>query len=168
VLLEVGKRVGLPLEGVNFPGHFLVRFPGSEIRLLVDPFESGRIWFEDQAQDLLDRVYGGMVRVRPRFLRAAGRREILVRLLTNLKGIYLNVQDDHRALAVIERILVIHPTAATQIRDRGTLLARIGRPDEALEQLQWYLDSAPDASDALRIRTLVEQIKASGSRDTQP
>lgn len=168
VVLEVGWRLGLPLEGVNFPGHFLVRFPGSAIRLLVDPFEGGRIWFEDQAQELLDRVYGGMVRVRPRFLKAAGKREMLVRLLANLKGIYLNVQDNDRALAAIERILVIHPTAAGQIRDRGTLLARMGRPGEALEQLEWYLDYAPEASDARRIRTLVEELKALGSGGDRP
>jgi regulator of sirC expression with transglutaminase-like and TPR domain len=168
VVLEVGWRLGLPLEGVNFPGHFLVRFPGSAIRLLVDPFDGGRIWFEDQAQELLDRVYGGMVRVRPRFLKAAGKREMLVRLLANLKGIYLNVQDNDRALAAIERILVIHPTAAGQIRDRGTLLARMGRPGEALEQLEWYLDYAPEASDARRIRTLVEELKALGSGGDRP
>ena len=168
VLLEVGWRLGLPLEGVNFPGHFLVRYPGSTVRLLVDPFDGGRIWFEDQAQELLDRGYGGMVRVRPRFLKPAGRREMLVRLLANLKSIYLNVQDNDRALSTIERILVIHPTAAGQIRDRGTLLARMGRLVEALEQLQWYLDYAPEASDVSRIRTLVEELRGSGSRDDRP
>ncbi len=165
VLLEVGWRLGLPLEGVNFPGHFLVRYPGEAVRLLVDPFDGGRIWFEDQAQELLDRVYGGMVKVRSQFLKATGRREMLVRLLTNLKGIYFNVQDDDRALAAVERILVIHPTAAGQIRDKGTLLARMGRPDEAIEQLQWYLDYAPEASDASRIRTLVEELRAAEGQD---
>ena len=168
IVLEVGWRLGLPLEGVNFPGHFLVRFPGTTIRLLVDPFDTGRVWFEDQAQELLDRVYGGMVRVRPRFLKPARKREILVRLLANLKGIYLNVQDNDRALAAIERILVIHPTAAGQIRDRGTLLARMGRADEALAQLEWYLDYAPEASDARQIRSLVEELRTPGSRDKGP
>ncbi len=165
VLLEVGWRLGLPLEGVNFPGHFLVRYQGIAVRLLVDPFNGGRIWFEDQAQELLNRVYGGMVMVQPRFLKVSSRREMLVRLLTHLKGIYLNVQDNDRALATIERILVIHPTAAGQIRDKGTLLARMGRSGEALEQLQWYLDYAPDASDTGQIRTLVEDLRAWGSRD---
>lgn len=165
ILLEVGWRMGIPLEGVNFPGHFLVRYRGSTLRLLVDPFDGGRIWFEDQAQELLDRVYGGMVRVRPRFLKAAGKREMLVRLLANLKGIYLNIQDHERALGAVERILVIRPTAAGQIRDRGTLLARMGRHEEALEQLQWYLDYAPEAADAPRIRALVDEIRASGPRD---
>ena len=168
ILLEIGWRLGLPLEGVNFPGHFLIRYPGLTIRLLIDPFDGGRIWFEDEAQKLLDRVYGEMVRVRPRFLKPAGRRDIVVRLLANLKGIYGNVQDYGRALAAVERILIVHPTAASQIRDRGTLLARLGRPDEAIEQLQWYLDYAPVAPDARRVRALVAELKASGSGNEGP
>ncbi len=157
--LEVGWRLGLPLAGVNFPGHFLVRFEGEDLRLLVDPFDGGRTLFEDEAQSLLDRAYGGMVRVRPEFLRTARRRDMLVRLLTNLKGIYLNVQDAPRALAAVERILVIHPMAQSEIRDRGTLLARMGRTEEAIEQLEWYLGTAPDASDAERIQALVDELR---------
>lgn len=160
VLLETGWRLGLPLEGVNFPGHFLVRFRGETVSLLIDPFDGGRIRFEDEAQALLDRAYGGMVRVRPEFLRAARRRDMLVRLLTNLKTIHLNVQDTERALAAVERILLIHPTAPGEIRDRGTLLARMGRTEEAIEQLEWYLGAAPDASDAGRIQALVDTLRA--------
>ena len=163
ILLEIGWRLGLPLEGVNFPGHFLIRYPGLTVRLLIDPFDGGRIWFEDQAQELLDRMYGEMVRTGPGFLKAAGRRDVLVRLLANLKGIYVNVQNYDRALAAVERILLIHPTAASQIRDRGTLLARLGRPDEAIKQLQWYLNYAPVAADARRVRALVAELKASGT-----
>jgi regulator of sirC expression with transglutaminase-like and TPR domain len=157
--LEVGWRLGLPLSGVNFPGHFLVRYSGETLDLLVDPFDGGRTLFLDEAQALLDRAYGGMVRVRPEFLRTAGRRDMLVRLLTNLKGIYLNVQDSKRALAAVDRILLIHPTAQGEIRDRGTLLARLGRTEEALEQLEWYLGVASGASDVDRIQTLVDELR---------
>jgi regulator of sirC expression with transglutaminase-like and TPR domain len=162
VVLEVAWRLDLPVVGVNFPGHFLVRFEGEELRLLVDPFAGGQVRFEDEAQALLDRVYGGMVRVKPAFLKVAGRRDMLVRLLTNLKGVYLNVRDHTRALAAVERILVIHPTAPTENRDRGTLLARMGRTEEALEQLEWYLDYAPEAADAGRIREMVEDLRGPG------
>jgi len=62
ILLEVGWRLGLPLEGVNFPGHFLVRFRGDAIDLLLDPYDGGVLRFQDQAQELLDRIYGGMIR----------------------------------------------------------------------------------------------------------
>ncbi|MSR22855.1 MAG: tetratricopeptide repeat protein [Gemmatimonadetes bacterium] len=110
---------------------------------------------------LLDRIYGGMIRMRPSFLRTAGKRDMLVRLLTNLKGIFLNVGDHARALSAVERILLIHPTASGEVRDRGTILARLGRAEEAIEQLEWYLDYAPGAPDADRIRVLVETLRNS-------
>ena len=80
ILLEIGWRLDLPLEGVNFPGHFLVRYAGDEVRLLIDPFDGGTMRFEDQAQELLDKAYGGMVSMRDAFLRAATKRDMLLRL----------------------------------------------------------------------------------------
>ena len=115
VYLEVGWRLGIPLHGVNFPGHFLVRYAGEAVQLLVDPFQSGMVRFEDESQDLLDHVYGGSVRMQPDFLRAANRCDILVRLLSNLKATYLNRRDDTRALAAIERVLLVRPDSAPDV-----------------------------------------------------
>ena len=158
VMLEVGWRVGLPVSGINFPGHFLVRYEGEVARLLIDPFDGGKVRWEDEGQELLDRVYGGMVRMRDEFLQPASRSDILARVLTNLKGIYLNTRDDQRALAAVDRILMIRPTAPVELRDRGLLLARIGRNDEAVTELERYLSSAPDASDAQRVRSLIADL----------
>ncbi|HET9984069.1 MAG TPA: transglutaminase-like domain-containing protein [Longimicrobiales bacterium] len=158
VYLEVGWRLGLPLAGVNFPGHFLVRYTGEALTLLVDPFQNGEIRFADQAQELLDRVYGGTVELRSEFLRPAGKRDILVRILANLKSIYLNTRDDARALAAVERILLVRPDALEEVRDRGMILARSGRLDEAVADLEHYLDAAPEAPDARRVRMLLEQL----------
>jgi regulator of sirC expression with transglutaminase-like and TPR domain len=160
VFLEVGWRLGLPLRGVKFPGHFLVRYEGEALRLLVDPFHKGEIRFEDEAQELLDRVYGGDVQLKPDYLRGARKKEILVRLLSNLKGIYLNQnpRDDARALAAIERIILIQPMAIEEVRDRGMLLARTGRKDEAIHDLERYLDNAPSAVDAERVKMLIAQL----------
>ena len=163
VLLEVGWRLGLPLEGVNFPGHFLVRFRGDEIDLLIDPFEAGKIRFEDQAQELLDRVYGGVVRLQDDFLQTAAKREMLVRLLTSLKSVYVKVGDHTRALAAVERILMITPTAPMESRSRGVLLARMGRHEEAAEQLEAYLRVSPAASDARRVRDMLRDLRAGRS-----
>ncbi len=156
--LEVGWRLELPLHGVNFPGHFLVRYDGEAVKLLIDPFQNGEIRFEDQAQELLDRVYGGTVSLQPSYLRPAGRKDILVRLLSNLKGIYLNTRDDRRALAATERILLVRPDAAEEVRDRGMLLARLGFADEAVEELREYLTRAPTAEDAERVRLLIVEL----------
>lgn len=159
IYLETGWRLGLVLRGVNFPGHFMLRYQGEALRLLIDPFHAGVIRFEDQAQDLLDRVYGGSVRMQPEYLRAATRRDILVRLLSNLKTIYMNARDDVRALAAVERILLVRPAAAEELRDLGMLLARLSRVDEAIAALEQYLDLAPSALDVTRIQILIDELK---------
>jgi regulator of sirC expression with transglutaminase-like and TPR domain len=159
VYLEVGWRLGIPLHGVNFPGHFLVRYAGEAVQLLVDPFQSGMVRFEDESQDLLDHVYGGSVRMQPDFLRAADRCDILVRLLSNLKATYLNRRDDTRALAAIERILLVRPDSADDERDRGIVLTRLGRDREAAAALQRYLDLVPDAPDTARVQLLLDQLE---------
>lgn len=158
IYMEVGWRLGLPLEGVNFPGHFLVRYEGEALRLLVDPFQGGMIRFEDEAQDLLDRVYGGTVKLQSEYLRGADKRDVLVRLLSNLKTIHLNTRDDERALAAAERILILRPDSAEDVRDRGMLLARRGRVAEAVAELEHYLDVLPGAPDAQRIRMLLDEL----------
>ncbi|HSJ29975.1 MAG TPA: transglutaminase-like domain-containing protein [Longimicrobiales bacterium] len=159
VYLEVGWRLGIPLHGVNFPGHFLVRYAGEAVQLLVDPFQSGMVRFEDESQDLLDHVYGGSVRMQPDFLRAADRCDILVRLLSNLKATYLNRRDDTRALAAIERILLVRPESADDERDRGIVLTRLGRDREAAAALKRYLDLVPDAPDTARVQLLLDQLE---------
>jgi regulator of sirC expression with transglutaminase-like and TPR domain len=159
VVLEVGWRLGLPLEGVSFPGHFLVRFKGEAVDLLIDPYDGGAVRFEDEAQELLDRVYGGMIRVQDSFLKAATKREMLVRLLMNLKSLYLNGGDHRRALAAVERVLLIRPIAVREIRDKGVILARLGRKKEALEQFEAYLNVAPEAADSQRILGMMEDLK---------
>lgn len=158
VLLEVGWRLGLPLEGVSFPHHFLVRYRGDAVNLLIDPFDGGLLRFEDQAQEFLDRVYGGMVRVRSSFLRVASRRDMLVRLLTNLKNVYMNVNDDDRAAAALERILLLRPDASQERRLLGLVLARLGREREAAEHLRAFLDEEPASPEAPRVRALLRNL----------
>jgi regulator of sirC expression with transglutaminase-like and TPR domain len=160
VILEIGWRLGLPLEGVNFPGHFLVRYSGTEVRLLIDPFDEGTIRFEDQAQELLDKRYGGVVPLQRTFLRVASKREILIRLLTNLKGIYVKIGDDRRALAVVERLIMMTPTAPIESRSRGVLLARLGRHEEAAKQLEAYLRVSPSAEDRGHVQKMVKELRA--------
>ena len=76
-------------------------------------------------------------------------------ILSNLKGLYVVVKDDERALSVVERLLLIQPASPGERRDRGMLLLRLGREEEAKEQLLRYLHLAPGAADADRIRSLV-------------
>ena len=165
VMLEVGWRLRLPLQGVNFPHHFLVRFHGDAVDLLIDPFEGGRARFEDQAQELLDRVYGGKLRVRKSFLQVATKHDVLVRLLNNLKSVYLSAGDYAQALSVVERLLILCPDRAAEIRARGVLLARIGRREEAIDQLRSWLAAAAAGRDADRVRRLILRLERGGEPD---
>ncbi|MDH5590207.1 MAG: tetratricopeptide repeat protein [Gemmatimonadota bacterium] len=160
VLLEVGWRLGLPLEGVTFPAHFLVRYRGSALRLLIDPYDSGKMYLQDEAQALLDRTYGGMVRVQDAHMAVASRRYMLTRLLNNLKSVYTNVGDHARALAAVDRLLILAPRVPSDVRLRGMLLAHLGRYDEAATQLEQYLVLAPRSADAGRIRSMVADLKS--------
>lgn len=158
VLLEVGWRLGLPLEGVNFPHHFLVRYSGDVLQLLIDPFDGGNVRFQDQAQEFLDRVYGGMVRVRSSYLQAATRRDMLVRLLNNLKSLYTNVGDDVRAVAAVERILLLRPDAHDEHRELGLLYVRLGRPEDAARHLRTFLTREPGSDEAPRVRAILREL----------
>ncbi len=109
---------------------------------------------------LLNRVYGGMVRVQASFLRRASKRDMLARMLTNLKAVYVNVRDHARALSAVERLLLLTPEAPSENRARGFLLARLGRADEAARQLETYLDVAPAAADSERVQRLVRRLRA--------
>lgn len=159
VVLEVGWRLGIPVEGVKFPGHFLVRYQGEEFPLLIDPFNGGAIHFEDGAQEILDQLYGGTVQLQPAFLRTASKRDVLVRMLTNMKGLYVRVGDHTRALAAVERLLMITPLAPMESRSRGVLLARLGRHEEAVEQLEAYLRVSPAAADSEAVEEMVRELR---------
>lgn len=155
VYIEVGRRAGLRVEGVNLPGHFVVRAGDAESAVLVDPFH-GKTIDEDECQQRLDIVYGGQVPLADEHLRPTSTREILVRLLRNLKAIYTQAHLYARALAVVERILLLAPHAFDERRDRGVLLAQLDHFSPAIADLQSYLSFVPNASDADEVR---EQLK---------
>ncbi|HEX8472875.1 MAG TPA: transglutaminase-like domain-containing protein [Pyrinomonadaceae bacterium] len=158
VYMDVGRRAGLLTEGVGLPGHFVVRVrrdADDERGIMVDPFQ-GHIIDEDDCQQRLDVVYGGQIQLSPEHLRPMTAREILVRLLRNLKGIYVQASLYRAAVAVVERILLLAPQAVEERRDRAVLLAQIQRLPEAIADMQSYLDSAPPATDEEAAR---EQLK---------
>ncbi len=159
VMLEVGWRVGIPFEGVGFPGHFLVRLTGEPKDLLLDPYRRGMSVHEEDCRHMLLETTGGKLEFDPAQLASVGKREMIVRLLHNLKGAYLRADQDQLALAAVERLLVLDPESAEETRDRGLLLFRLHRYGQALDALRAYLDRAPGAADRETIEKHVETLR---------
>jgi len=154
--MEVGRRLGLRLQGVSFPGHFLVKLRVSGGQLVLDPFCGG----EAQSESELRARLAKMLPQREsdtlplsQFLDAATPRQILARLLRNLKGIYLQSEEAQNMLQVMQRMVMVAPHAAEEVRDRGLAYCRLDCFRAALADLQDYLERRPDAPDAEEIRT---------------
>ncbi len=157
--LEVAGRIDFPMVGVGMPGHFLIRPIGDEMQIFVDPFHQGEVLFEQDCQERLSQAYGRPMALRPEFLEAVSPQYFLARMLTNLKGVYLKQEDWLRAIAAIDRILMLLPHSWMEQRDRGLLYYQLGRWAEARQDLEHYLTCAPSTvSDAPRIRDLLRRI----------
>ena len=152
VYLEVARRIGFPLHGVGMPGHFLVKYVGQDEEIVIDPFGGGGLLSAADCQRRLDRIYDGKLCFDRGMLGIVGARQILARMLTNLKVIYFNSQEYAKALSIVERLVILQPSAAAEIRDRGLLSCQLKRYGEASADLDRYLRMAPEAEDNEVIR----------------
>ena len=152
VEMEIAARLGLALAGIGLPGHFIVASPAG---LLIDPADGGRGLTPDDCQALIRRAVGDGVLFHAEMLRPAGRREILARVLRNLKTARLARRDWRAAVDAIDLLLVLEPTDPEHGRDRGLLLGRMGRFTEAVAALGRYLDERPDAHDVPDVRQVL-------------
>jgi regulator of sirC expression with transglutaminase-like and TPR domain len=162
VYIAVARRLGFDVRGVSFPGHFLVKHVGG-VEIVVDPF-SGQVLDHAACARRLDEVAGSNAVFRPAIhLRAASRREILVRLLSNLKHIWLNAEDLDRALACCDRILLLIPDAPDALRDRGLVYEALECHAAALADFERCLLFAPSGQLGAEVRARVLTLR-SGSR----
>jgi len=140
--MDVGRRAGLRLEGVNFPGHFLVRAPAEGPHrpdLLLDVFHGGAILRESDCQRLLERHAGGEVVLTAEALATADTRQTLIRMATNLKRLYVRSRSFPQALDVTHLLVALDEHATVELRDRGLLAYQLKRFPEALWDLEQYL-----------------------------
>ena len=158
VYTELGRRIGFPLAGVGMPGHFLLRPPLHREEWYIDAFNHGTVLSPEDCAERLGSVYGGRIQFQPELLATVNKRQFLARMLANLKGIYLQRRDFPRALAAIERILIVEPEAAEQVRDRGLALFQMGQYSQAVASLERYLALSPDASDGEGVRGSIRSI----------
>jgi len=150
--MEVAQRIGIALDGVGFPGHFLVKHALDGAELLIDPFHQGEIKSREDLRGMLERLYGGTVALRSEFLKATSKKDILKRMLGNLKAIYLKRNNLVRLLAVLDRVIILEPTAAEEIRDRGRVYLRLELFQQARSDFEAYLRLVPEAKDAAALR----------------
>ncbi len=164
VYMEVAARVGLPLDGIGLPGHFIVQYPGAgrgaagltghpqPDEIFIDPYEGGRLLTRADCAARFRRLYGPDFTFAEEYLTPLTRHQILARLLGNLKAIYLQRRDFPRAVSVVERVLLVQPAALWELKDRGLLYYRLGDFRAARRDLKRFLERDPDAEDAPMIR----------------
>jgi regulator of sirC expression with transglutaminase-like and TPR domain len=150
--VAVAARAGLEAAGVGLPGHFIVRAVRRGRDRLLDPFHGGKLLDRAGCEALVARVRPGGGPLDPRWLAPVTTRQILVRMLTNLKATYSALGDWARALGAVERIVLLLPDALEEVRDRGTLHARLGHGHAAARDWEAYLQGAPEASDAGQVK----------------
>jgi regulator of sirC expression with transglutaminase-like and TPR domain len=158
--MEVGRRVGFPLFGVGMPGHFIVKHYDVEGRqVLIDPYNNGRMLAPSDCQRRLDEIYSGQISLQSEFLLPVSRRQMLTRLLNNLKNAYLAVRNFRRALPIVDMILAIYPRSPEDVKQRATLRHSLGNVRGAVDDLEDYLKMSPEASDADEIRATVLSLR---------
>ena len=158
IYIEVGRRLGLRVKGVNFPGHFLVRVttPGGD--LFLDPYADGISVGVEELNLRLRKLFGARAPTldeQPELLSPTSSRDILLRILRNLKLIYLHRGDVGRLLSVLDKILEIDPKSAAELRDRGRLYQQLCYSPKAVKDFKRYLELSPEAEDAQDVRSTI-------------
>lgn len=164
VYIEVGRQLGLNLFGVSFPAHFLVKAVDDRGELIIDPFNGGAIIGLEEIRARLAKIYGQPVEVNPAMLKAVGAREILTRMLRNLKNIYASGSDWQRALGTLDRILMLEPRAVEETLERGAVHERLECFSAALTDFQSFLARAPEHPGADAARDAVMRLLRQVSR----
>jgi regulator of sirC expression with transglutaminase-like and TPR domain len=160
VYMEVARRVGFPLVGVGMPGHFLLKHYDVEgRRFILDPYSHGSVLTSSDCQSRLDEIYAGQLPLQPEFLVAVTRRQVLLRMLNNLRSIYIVARNFKKALPIVDLILAIYPRSPEDVKQRAFLRHNQGNLRGALADLDDYLKMSPEASDAEEIRQTAMSIR---------
>ncbi len=159
IYLEIGRRIDFKIEGVGFPGHFLVKHVSNGKDIVIDPFNLGRILTMNQCQELLDKVFNGSVLVHPSQFQPMEKRPIMTRMLYNLKGIYTQKEQYQKAISVIDKILMLNPMTPSELRDRGLLYMQTSFFAKALADLESYLTHAVSPEDISNVENHIKMLR---------
>lgn len=167
--MRVAQGVNFAMLPVNFPAHFLIKhvMEGDNGEIIVDPFNHGRIMDDYALKALLEHSYPRQnIALTRAFVEKATAAQVIVRMLNNLKGSYFEAQDMARYEVANEMVLAIDQYNPDAIRDKGVVLLKSGRVEEALNALNMYLEVNPEAADADDVLDIIRQIR-SGNYDSR-
>lgn len=160
--MEVARRVGVPVFGVGMPGHFLLKhYDVGGHETFIDPFSGGHLLNHTECEVRMGEVYGGQIRMQRQFLNSVRNRQILTRMLNNLRSVYISGRSFRKALTIVDFIVTLHPRSPEDIRQRALLRYNEGMLRLAAEDLDEYVRIAPDASDAEEMRETALSIRRS-------
>ncbi len=157
IVLAVARRLKLPIVGVGLPGHFLVKWGDEENEIVFDPFHSGEILSRSKIEQRVRESVNPTIPFQASWLDAVNSKYILIRMLSNLKSVFLQQQDIERAWQAVDKILLVDPRAGDEIRDFGLLSLRLGAYRQAAISLEQYLLAHNDASDAELMRVYLRR-----------
>ncbi|MBI3941010.1 MAG: tetratricopeptide repeat protein [Acidobacteria bacterium] len=158
--MELARHLSLKLQGVGFPGHFLIRNAQTTV-FYIDAFQFGQILLREDCESRFTETTGGHLAFSDEYLKPASEVEILVRMLGNLKNIFVRQNRPDRAVETLNWIIAIQPETPLHFRDRGLLLARVAYPEAAVKDLQHYLDCSPFAQERPQIESLLTTLRSS-------
>ncbi len=160
VYLEIGRRLARPVAGIGLPGHFLVQYRDADFSTFIDVFEGGRLLTEAECYDLSRKATGAPFRDDPRLLAPVGQREILIRMLRNLRGVYIGRLAYHKALQVLDLLLTAEPHSAEDYKQRGIIQMRLRNAAAARGDFENYLRLAPEAGDRGEVEKRLQSLRS--------
>jgi regulator of sirC expression with transglutaminase-like and TPR domain len=161
---EVGRRAGFPVHGIALPGHFIAGLLHAAGTLFIDPFNRGQILTEKECQERVEARYGRPAALDSSWKTPAAKKEILRRMLRNLKAIYRHLNQDLQAFEMIQWILAADPDAPAELKERGLLYEAMGNDAFAVRDLEHYLEVAPTSDDNEQITQKIDFLKQSQRR----
>ena len=159
VYLEVARRISFPIFGVGMPGHFLVKYGDRTQEFFLDPFNGGQILTREDCERRFSEMFGNEQEFTERMLDVVSPRQMLFRMVNNLKTIYLKAHAYEKSLAMVDMMLLADPDAIEQYRDRGILKVQLRRFNAAVQDFEQYVKGAPHSKDRPQVEEHLKELR---------
>ncbi len=157
--IEIARRLARPVRGIGLPGHFVVRYDDGAFQTYIDPFHGGRLLDAGDCLEVARSVSRGAAPFDRSVLAPVTNRQIITRMLNNLRGIYFARRAHRKALAVLNLLIGANPGSAEEYKQRALVHQQTGRMREARADFERYLELAPEAADRAEVETQLGSIR---------